>query len=161
MSRFLIVFLIGVVVITDCAIKRSEFGVESLERASIAESTELQSEIANLEERARALLDVCMKDKFTNKLTYERLSEFFETTSERDAFVATLAKGLRDAKISNDRIKSYKIEKVAIETNEVVGFVRVRLRGHFWAFLQSELVEVIVWKKVHEKWYVWPQQQPK
>lgn len=159
MNRFFITVLVGVVIIAGCAVKRSQFGVERLEQASIEDSSELRSEIASLTERANALLDVCTKDKFTSKLTYERLSEFFESASERDAFVATFSKRLREAKISGDKIKSYKIEMVAIETNEVVGFVRSKMRGHFWGPFSSELTEVIVWKKVGEKWYVWPHLQ--
>lgn len=161
MNRALIVILVVVLVMAGCAVKKLQFGVDRLEQASMAESESLQSETASLTERANALFDVCTKDKFTSRLTYERLGEFFESTSERDAFVATFASRLRGAKISKDKIKSYRIESVAIETNEVVGFVRARLKGHFWGPLNSELTEVIVWKRFDGRWYVWPQMQQK
>jgi len=159
MNRNLLVALIACFVVAGCTAHKSQFGLERLDKADIAESESLQSDIGGLEARANALLNVCVADKFTSKLTYDRLAGFFELADERDAFVSTFAARLREAKFRRDTIKSYKIERVAIETNEVVGFVRARLKGHFWGPLNTELVEVVVWKKVGDKWFVWPQQQ--
>lgn len=159
MNRNSLVVLVIFFVVAGCTARQIQFGLERLEVASLADSEALQSEIGDLEARAKALFDVCIADKFTSKLTYDRLVPFFETAGERDAFVATFSARLREAKFRRDTIKSYRIERIAIETNEVVGFVRARFKGHFWGPLNTELEEVIAWKRVGDRWFVWPQQQ--
>ena len=142
-----------------CAAKRMQVGSDRFEKAQLAESGAIAAEIEKLTARATKLMEVCSADKFTSGLTYKRLAPFFETQKDRDAFVATFAARLREAGFRRDRIKSFEIERVAIEKNEVVGFVRVRLKGHFWGPFSTELVEVMVWKKVKDEWFVWPQLQ--
>jgi len=144
-----------------CTAKRLQTDLERLESANLAEPEAVRTDKERLRARAREFMDVCIADKFTSKLTYQRLEEFFESSEERDAFVATFAARLRKAGVRRDRLKSYKIEQVAIGRSEAMGFVRVRMKGHFWGPFNSELLEVIVWKKSGAEWFVWPQQQRK
>ena len=141
-----------------CAAKRVQTGLDRLESADLADPESVQTEQERLMARAGEFFDVCVADKFTSKITYERLERFFESSKERDAFVATFAARLRKAGVRGDRLKSYEIERVAIARNEAVGFVRARLKGHFWGPFNAELVEVVVWKRRGAEWFVWPQQ---
>lgn len=109
----------------------------------------------SLEINVTTFFDTLINQRITSYYIHEKINKFFKSQEDSEIFLATFLELLHNNKIKDNKIISYKIEKVNFEEGKDIAIVKYSVKGKKFWWLKKEISNLEQkWIKIGDNWYI-------
>jgi len=148
------------ILFASCAVRTKNLRLDADDNIKSLSGAEAALDQEGLYKRVDGLYGQLKRVKLTARITKNQIAPYFENEKDLTEFIAIYATLFRSLKFHREILQSYKIKKITIEENGMVGYVEIKLKGQIYLAWSGQVHEVQRWEKHEGDWYMIPQVFP-